>query len=227
MVGTEERTRWENYFKPLFVTELSKALSTPTAHFTESRITVDNILPQPASHGIVIVDVSIETNCDSRNAGELDGSQCQAYLDTLIKEGNNRTIGGHQIIKVGGLHALEVTSLDQVFVGERHYGMSVGAIVGIIFSVIIGLGCAGVCFWKRAVIMKRLKSMRGGRAQTGQMRYNTQVDLPGGAPIQMSMPPQQGGMSLVANAAPTGAYSPPLAEFGGAQAIVAEDSTKI
>ena len=59
------------------------------------------------------------------------------------------------------------------------------------------------------------------------MRYNTQVDLPGGAPIQMSMPPQQGGMSLVANAAPTGAYSPPLAEFGGAQAIVAEDSTKI
>ena len=227
MVGTDERTSWENYFKPLFVSELAEALSTPSAPFTKERITVEKIMPRPGSRGIVNVDFSIETNCDSRTAGELEGVQCQEQLQMLISNSENRTIHGRQIININGLHAITEQNLDQVYIPPAAESSNVGVIVGIIFSVIIGLGCAGVCFWKRAVIMKRLKSMRGGRAQTGQMRYNTQVDLPGGAPIQMSMPPQQGGMSLVANAAPTGAYSPPLAEFGGAQAIVAEDSTKI
>ena len=227
MVGSDERTSWEDEFKRNFLRELAEALSTPSAPFTKERIEVEKIMPRPGSRGIVNVDFRIKTDCDSRTKGELEGFQCQEQLQMLISNSENRTIHGRQIININGLHAITEQNLDQVVVGERHYGMSVGAIVGIIFSVIIGLGCAGVCFWKRAVIMKRLKSMRGGRAQTGQMRYNTQVDLPGGAPIQMSMPPQQGGMSLVANAAPTGAYSPPLAEFGGAQAIVAEDSTKI
>ena len=80
----------------------------------------------------------------------------------LISNSEHRTIPGRQIITLTGLHAITEQNLDQVYIPPAAESSNVGVILGIIFSVIIGLGCAGVCFWKRAVIMKRLKSLRGG-----------------------------------------------------------------